>query len=335
MKHKGTLKLTILGIGLVVILAAVFDPLRNPALPGHARLLLERAEQGDIEAQYELASLFLHGDRSSKITEPAFVPQNLELAEKWYEEAAMKGHIPSQRMLGRLYDNGALVEQDLKEAEKWYRMAADQNDPEAQMELAWLLPRLRVEPNRIKDLVRKSANNGSSRAQLLLGNSYYSGRWFFHDFPSYQEAEDAERTPDHDKASYWWKAASRGHDTSAAQAAYRLANMYFDDEEGDNVPPSKYRAIELLKRSAQIGNVAADEQLTELGVAGYGDENDQSTVPSAVTSDPEPSVSARWCLIHRLQAERLYAAAMETGLSRFEQQGDAILERARSLGCWQ
>ena len=73
------------------------------------------------------------------------VPQNLELAAKWYRTAAenyddeeadnffyqeyglnekrMRGH--AQRRLGDMYKNGRGVKQDEQEAAKWYRLAEE------------------------------------------------------------------------------------------------------------------------------------------------------------------------------------------------------------------
>lgn len=57
----------------------------------------EKAEQGDAEAQFELAANFEHGLR---------VQKNFFEAEKWYLRAAKQGYAVAQYSLGKLYAAG-------------------------------------------------------------------------------------------------------------------------------------------------------------------------------------------------------------------------------------
>lgn len=56
--------------------------------------LAKKAQSGDAEAQYSLASQF-------------FEQGNLKIAEKWFNEAAAQGHTEAQYRLGSFYLNGA------------------------------------------------------------------------------------------------------------------------------------------------------------------------------------------------------------------------------------
>ena len=57
--------------------------------------------------------------------------QDYKEAVKWYERAAEKGHLYSQRRLAEMYEKGEVVPQDYKEAFKWYNKMAESRDREA------------------------------------------------------------------------------------------------------------------------------------------------------------------------------------------------------------
>ena len=75
------------------------------------------AEQGDAQAQHNLASMYNKGEGvSADDTE----------AVKWYLLAAEQGVSSAQYNLGNAYRNGEGVNQDYSEAKKWYLLAAEQ-----------------------------------------------------------------------------------------------------------------------------------------------------------------------------------------------------------------
>jgi len=79
------------------------------------------AEQGHVEAQYKLGSLYqFSGDDE--------FPQDYKLAFFWYTKAAEQGHIFAQYKLGRLYRFSAddRAPKDYKLAFFWYTKAAEQ-----------------------------------------------------------------------------------------------------------------------------------------------------------------------------------------------------------------
>ena len=63
------------------------------------------------------------------------VPQNFELAVKWYRAAAEQECAPAQCNLGLCYQTGRGVEQNRREAVKWFIRAARQGDKTAQHNL--------------------------------------------------------------------------------------------------------------------------------------------------------------------------------------------------------
>ena len=77
------------------------------------------AEQGHVQAQYELGNEYLFsGDYE--------VPQDYKQSVYWYTKAAEQGHILAQYKLGHMYEYGDEGPQDYKQAFFWYTKAAEQ-----------------------------------------------------------------------------------------------------------------------------------------------------------------------------------------------------------------
>jgi TPR repeat protein len=80
------------------------------------------AEQGDVEAQGQLAYKYVIGEG---------VPKNPVLAWQWYRRAADSGDVLIQYIVGSSYlygDENLGVIMDRAEAAKWYRRAAEQGE---------------------------------------------------------------------------------------------------------------------------------------------------------------------------------------------------------------
>ena len=87
------------------------------------------AEQGNIEAQYNLGFMYDNGQG---------LTQDKAEAVKWYRLAAEQAHGDAQLNLGAIYRNGIGVPQDFVEAANWYRLAAEQGNAIAQDNLGIL-----------------------------------------------------------------------------------------------------------------------------------------------------------------------------------------------------
>jgi len=87
------------------------------------------AEQGDAEAQYNVAILLKSGNGIMK---------NHKKAVKWFRKAADQGLAAAQYDLGLMYDNGAGVDQNYGYAVVWYKKAAMQGHALAQTNLGVL-----------------------------------------------------------------------------------------------------------------------------------------------------------------------------------------------------
>jgi len=101
--------------------------------------LIKKAEQGDVEAQYNLGYYYHSGEG---------VEQSEKKALYWWQKAAKQGHANSQFNLGVVHEKGYGVEQSYEKAIHWYTKAAEQGFVRAQnnlglvimMEMAWNNP---------------------------------------------------------------------------------------------------------------------------------------------------------------------------------------------------
>jgi TPR repeat protein len=82
----------------------------------------ERAEKGDVQAQFELGLMYELG------TADRAVRKNPAQAMKWYRKAAEHGFTIAQYYIGGMYEKGRGVEKDYSEAYFWYRLCACVND---------------------------------------------------------------------------------------------------------------------------------------------------------------------------------------------------------------
>ena len=90
------------------------------------RKLEPLAKQGDVNAQYNLGTMYQYGQG---------VTRNHQTAVKWYTLAAEQGDTYAQSNLGSMYQFGQGVTQNDKTAVKWYTLAAEQGNVIAQGKL--------------------------------------------------------------------------------------------------------------------------------------------------------------------------------------------------------
>ena len=163
----------------------------------------------------------------------------------YYYRLALKHNCPyGITALGACFLEGKEVKKNKEIAFKLFNFAAKQNHAIAQCYLfSRFLIRLNT-PSQAKDLLIRSANQGFSEAQCILGKLYLEGLNGFEKDPS--------------KAlTFIEKAAVRGH----ARANYELALLY---EVGDIVPQDLPRAFSLLQEAAAQNNSKAQIQLAEI-----------------------------------------------------------------------
>lgn len=93
------------------------------------RLYTLAAEQGYVDAQYELGILHVSGECT---------PQNDNKAFEWFHLAAEQGDIRAQKNIGLMYVDGVGVNQDLDKGVNWLTLAARKRNVVAQYNLGEL-----------------------------------------------------------------------------------------------------------------------------------------------------------------------------------------------------
>jgi hypothetical protein len=89
------------------------------------QLYQPKANQGDADAQFNLALFYFQGTGT---------PQDTKQAVYWYTKAAEQGHVNAQYYLGNIYNegNGEEAPRDCKQAIYWLTKAAEQGHVLAQ-----------------------------------------------------------------------------------------------------------------------------------------------------------------------------------------------------------
>lgn len=176
----------------VLMLLAVMVATMFAATPEGRRAFRQferRAENGDAEAQYRLATVLETGWDSV----PADSVRALELMRR----SAQAGFPPAMNYLGYLYGKGykvgdrELIPEDRDSSVMWLRRSADAGDPRAVSNLAYLLlndtvsalsseahPRTRAYNDSIAFVyLQKGASAQIPTAFSMLGDMYRDGRW--------------------------------------------------------------------------------------------------------------------------------------------------------------
>lgn len=91
--------------------------------------LLENAEAGDAEAQFQLGYAYFNGTGVDE--------DHLEAAN-WFEQSARQGHDGAQYLLGYMHYEGLGLTKDDVEAVHWVRQAAEQGRVEGEYLLGYL-----------------------------------------------------------------------------------------------------------------------------------------------------------------------------------------------------
>ncbi len=192
------------------------------------------AEQGDADAQFNLAVCYENGEG---------VRQDFAEAVKWYCKAAEQGNAAAQNNLGECYYYGRSVAQDYAEAVKWYSMAAEQGNASAQFNLALCyLNGKGVKQDNAEAVkwFRKAAEQGDAGAQFNLALCYEDG--------------EGVRQDNAEAVKWYLKAAEQGD----ARAQFNLAWCYVN---GKGVRQDNEEAVKWYRKAAEQGHAGAQNNL--------------------------------------------------------------------------
>jgi TPR repeat protein len=232
---------------LVVILGLAWLPIAQaqqsdaPKVEVNAATDLEKlrtmSEEGDPEAQYQLAEIY-------RIGFP--VEQDHAKAIELYNRSAGRGYAASQFRLGELYEEGDILDRDLGKAIESYRQAAEQSHSGAQYALAHIY---HLGSGVTQDMAaamvwyRKAALQGDEWSQLALGDQYRIGLVVPRDLVQSTE--------------WYRKAAERGN----IFAQFEMGNAY---RYGSGIDRDVSQAMGWYRMSSEAGNPSAKLALTEL-----------------------------------------------------------------------
>jgi uncharacterized protein len=208
-----------------------------------ARWYRAAAEQGDVDAQFSLGFMYDYGEG---------VEQDYGEAVRWYRAAAEQGLSNAQFSLGVMYDYGEGVSEDDVEAVKWYHAAAEQDDADAQFNLAVMYDYgngVALDDVEAVKWYRLAADQGLANAQYNLALMYDYGEGV---------AED-----DAQAAQWYQKAVDQNH----AKAQFNLALMY---DYGNGVALDDSRALVLYRQAAEQENPEAQFNLAIMYDTGEG-----------------------------------------------------------------
>ena len=197
-----------------------------------AKSLLEKADSGDVKAQYELGELY--SDEAKKIEERINIDtpdhmqlyildtakkEKLRLAAQWYLKAAQRGHARAQYRVAQLSGDGIYPVAGMPEDFfKWYLKAAEQGVAEAEEVVgAYYFDGFRggsydipPDPTEAFKWNMKAAKQQREDAQTLVGRAYEQGKGV---------------TKDLAEAAKWYqKTAERGNILAQHSLGCLLAN---------------------------------------------------------------------------------------------------------------
>lgn len=207
------------------------------------REMIEKAEQGDVNAQWKLGWKYYDGDG---------VRNDYTKAFSYFKLVADAGYVDAQCVLGLLYEDGIGVEKDYTLAAYYYKLAAEQNYSEAQNRLGLLYVNGQ---GVVRDYAlaahyfKLSAEQGYDLAQYNLGLLYLNGHGLVQDYTF--------------AAHYFKLAAEQGY----AKAQYNLGFLYFN---GQGVAQDYTLAAHYFELAAEQGHVSAQYNLGYLYFSGQG-----------------------------------------------------------------
>lgn len=237
------LAIALMAVGAPLILMVVLYAASEADKTIDPKAFEAAAQQGDLDAQFNMGSIYLTGKG---------VPQDYGAALKWYKLAAEQGQINAQNQLGTMYIKGEGVPQNFKTAIKWYTRAAEQGDISAQSNVGWMHLSGKGVPQDFKTALqwlKPAAEKGGVKAQFNLGSMYYAGRGVPQDYGI---------------AGKWFKSAAEKGDVNAQN---NLGSMYL---KGNGVPKNDRTSIKWYTRAAEQGHVVAQNNLGWMYLKGKG-----------------------------------------------------------------
>jgi TPR repeat protein len=218
------------------VLEVLGDSSEQPQAADPLQGLIQAANGGDPDAQYELGLRYVSGQG---------VEEDHVKALAWYKKAASGGNVQAMTNIGVIYQTGDGVEKNQSEAVKWFRQAADRGDQGALKALQVILAPLgaAAQPSPQSPGPKPPADEAEANFQMAVA----------YDF-GYGVEEDHEKA-----ARFYALAAEKDH----PGAMYNLGLSYLW---GEGVEKNRDQAVKWLTRASDRGQENARRKLAELGV---------------------------------------------------------------------
>jgi len=136
------------------------------------KALIARAEEGDAEAEYELACYFTHG--CSDLSGKTIVKRSVRFAAELTRRAALRGLPSAQLALSTLLEYGRGIERDPAQALLWLKKAARAGNGSAANNIA-ILFREDGNARQAVKWFRLAVDSGDDDALIQLGAHLYWG----------------------------------------------------------------------------------------------------------------------------------------------------------------
>lgn len=189
--------------------------------------LRRAAEGGHLQAQTDLAGIYLSGGRDGRVK-----PDYTE-AFKWFTAAAEQGSKEAHLFLGILCMDGNGTAKDEVAAVAHWRVAAEADISEAQFRLGRVLARRRDSAKEGIDLLRRAVREGGRggvpQAATALGAIYMKG---------------VHVPADPQEAAEWYERGAMGGDPLAQLVFSQMLLL------GDPVPRDEQRGMAMLRMAA-------------------------------------------------------------------------------------
>ena len=215
----------------------------QPEFKKYSNELVQKAESGDSDAQYNLGRCYFFGCGISKNTDEAF---------KWYMKSANQGNSFAQASVGACYAGGLGTVKDEAQAFAWMQKSAEQKNADAQYAIGVFYFNgngVNKNEDEAKKWLQKAAAQGHEMAQSTL-------------------KQQAQR-PLQPYSDELLKKAETGD----AIAQFNLADCYFY---GKGVPMDKAEGIRWLSKAADSGDALSQYNLGAAYLKGLGVEKDET-----------------------------------------------------------
>ena len=209
---------------------------------------LEYANQGNPDAMVYVGMMYRYGNG---------VGEDLRKSIEWHEKAAALGNTDAKIIMANCYRHGDGVGKNMSKAIELYNSAIDDGSTDAMCQLAWLYrlgSEVEEDSPRAFKLFLRAANAGDDEAFAwnLRAAELDNVTAMINTAYCYTYGEGVVKNVP--KAIEWLNRANDACDGKNADALFELAKIY---HEGDGVAQDKRKAFELMKASAELGDVKA------------------------------------------------------------------------------